>query len=451
MAFERLAQSRFKFPLAICVIILPVFAGYLAAQSRYTQALIIFSAGLVAFLILLWLNHHTERTISFFFSALRNNDTALHFPVNIQNKALARLHESMNLTNLHFQKIKMQNEYNENYYRALIKNINSGFLVLYNDQIELINQAACRYAGISPESTNPNQLKIKNPKFYEAVYNLKAGETITYKQVIGNDYQLLNFRASFLSKNGLSLKLISIQDIRYEMESRELESYRKLISVLTHEIMNVVSPLTSVSKSLQSLYMNDGKAISISEFDEQILKTTQYGLQLIEEQSKGLTTFVENYRKISRIPQPLVQSIEIGEWLEQLRIVFGGRMNENQIIFNIASDPFVRQFSADKNLLNQVMINLVNNAIDAVMELKENREISLGITLFQQNRIHIKISNNGPVIQPEILDKIFVPFFTTKKNGSGVGLSICQEILKLHRGSITVISNEGLTSFIAEL
>jgi signal transduction histidine kinase len=345
----------------------------------------------------------------------------------------------------------MQNEYNENYFRALIKNINTGLLVLNNRQIELINQPACRYAGISPESTHPNQPKIKNPRFYEAVCDLKAGETITYKQVIGTDYQLLNFRASFLSKNGISLKLISIQDIRYEMESRELESYRKLISVLTHEIMNVVTPLTSVSKSLLSLYMNKGKALNISEFDEQILKTTQYGLQLIEEQSRGLTTFVDNYRKISRIPQPVVQSIEIEEWLEQLRIVFSGRMTENQIKFDIASDSFVKQISADKNLMNQVMINLVNNAIDAVLELKENRVISLGISLFQQNRIHIKISNNGPVIPPEILDKIFVPFYTTKKNGSGVGLSICQEIMKLHRGSITVISNEGLTSFIAEL
>jgi signal transduction histidine kinase len=430
---------------------LPVFAGYLTAQTRYTQALIIFSAGLVAFLILLWLNYHIERTISFFFSALRNNDTTVHFPVNIKNKALARLHDNMNLMNQHFQKIKMQNEYNENYFRALIKNINTGLLVLNNNQIELINHAACRYAGISPESTNPNQLKIKNLKFYEAVCNLKSGETTTYKQVIGNEYQLLNFRASFLRKNGISLKLISIQDIRHEMESRELESYRKLISVLTHEIMNVVTPLTSVSKSLLSLYMNKGKALNISEFDEQILKTTQYGLQLIEEQSRGLTTFVESYRKISRIPQPVVQSIEIEEWLEQLRIVFSGRMTENQIKFDIASDSFVKQISADKNLMNQVMINLVNNAFDAVLELKKNRVISLGISLFQQNRIHIKISNNGPVIQPDILDKIFVPFYTTKKNGSGVGLSICQEIMKLHRGSITVISNEGLTSFIAEL
>jgi signal transduction histidine kinase len=235
------------------------------------------------------------------------------------------------------------------------------------------------------------------------------------------------------------------------MESRELESYRKLISVLTHEIMNVVSPLTSVAKSLQSLYMNNGKAISISEFDEHILKTTQYGLQVIEEQSKGMAIFVENYRKISRIPQPVMQSIEIEEWLEQLRIFFRGRMKENDIKFDITVEPFVKQISADKNLLNQVIINLVNNAVDAVSELKENREVSLSVFSFRQNRIHIKISNNGPVIQPDILDKIFVPFYTTKKNGSGVGLSICQEIMKLHGGSITVISNEGLTSFIAEL
>jgi signal transduction histidine kinase len=162
--------------------------------------------------------------------------------------------------------------------------------------------------------------------------------------------------------------------------------------------------------------------------------------------------FVNNYRKLSRIPRPEIKSFETAEWIEQLRIVYSEKMQENHVDFHVSADHGLKQLIADKKLINQVVVNLMNNAIDAVREKEKDRAISLSIETARGNRIWIRISNNGPSIPAEVQDKIFVPFFTTKEDGSGIGLSICQEIVKLHGGSLMVVSgHEDLTTFIIEL
>jgi nitrogen fixation/metabolism regulation signal transduction histidine kinase len=408
--------------------------------------------GLSVFWVFIAMVNHTNRVLAYFFNSLYNNDTTLQFPATNQNKSLNALYKSMNQLNRHFQSIKLQNEYNEKYYKTLIRNAATGLLVVNADNsVELINKEACRYAGISPDSTNPNLLKIRNPLFFEAICGLKPGEDITYKHVMGNSFQLLSFRATLLKKNESMVKLVSIQDIRHELESRELESYRKLISVLTHEIMNLMSPLTSVSKALYELYHKDDKPIGPAEVDENIFRSTLSGLQVIEEQANGILNFVDNYRRISRLPKPVIMSVDVDEWIEQLRIVFTGRMEEQNTLFEIINTGQMKSIQADKKLLNQMMVNLINNAMEAVAENNGQRRIGIEILSVSPNRIQIKVTNNGSMIPPELQEKIFVPFFTTKENGSGIGLSICQEIVKLHKGSLMVVTSPDQTSFIVEM
>jgi two-component system nitrogen regulation sensor histidine kinase NtrY len=334
----------------------------------------------------------------------------------------------------------------------LIQHASAGLLVLNsNNRIEVINKAACKFAGISPDSTNPDLLRIKYPAFYEAICNLKPGVNVTYRNLVANNLQLLSFRATLIRRNDMVLKVVSVQDIRYELESRELESYRKLMNVMTHEIMNLLSPLTSASRELYSMFHKNGEPKELSQIDDATIKTAMNGLQLIDEQSNGLLNFVNSYRKISRIPQPEFSTFEVDDWIGQLKIVFSGKMKENNILFGITSDKSLRQIIADKKLLNQVMINLINNAFEALMETEGERKIEIQMLRDSHNRTLIKITNNGPLIAPELQEKIFVPFFTTKKNGSGIGLSISQEIMKLHKGSIVVVSSgETQTSFILE-
>jgi signal transduction histidine kinase len=358
----------------------------------------------------------------------------------------------MNHLNRHFQEIRIRNEYNESYYRTLIQHASTGIIVLdANNKVELINKAACQYAGFSPESTNLNSLMIKHPAFYEAVCNLKPGENVTYRNLISNNLQILVFRASMIKRKDAELKLVSIQDIRHELEFRELDSYRKLISVLTHEIMNLLSPLTTVSKELYSMFRANDKPKMMSQIDDGTIKTAVNGLQLINEQSNGLLNFVNNYRKISKLPQPEFETFEVDGWVEQLKIAFSGKMRENDIDFMITADKSLKEIIADKKLLNQVIINIINNSIEAFPEETRDRQIRMQMLRTPQNNVIIRIINNGPLIPPALLEKIFVPFFTTKKNGSGIGLSISQEIMKLHNGSITAVSSEeSKTCFIVE-
>jgi signal transduction histidine kinase len=189
----------------------------------------------------------------------------------------------------------------------------------------------------------------------------------------------------------------------------------------------------------------------LSQLDETTIQTAITGLQLINEHSNGLLKFVNDYRKISKIPQPEFITFDPEEWLEQLKIVYAGKMKEHGIEFRILSDKSISEIIADKKLLNQVMINILNNSFEALMETEGERKLEIQMTKNQQNRIIIKVINNGPLIPPGLLDKIFVPFFTTKKNGSGIGLSISQEIMKLHNGSIVAVSSgETQTAFILE-
>jgi signal transduction histidine kinase len=453
MASEVILNNRWRIPVSALLVIAFTLGGFLLAKDKYFASTLLFLIGILTLLTAYRLSSDTNKSLTVFFNALSNEDTAFQFPELRHNKSMNALYQSMNRLNSHFQSIRLQNEYNEKYYKTLIRHSATGLLVLNsNNQVELINKIACLYAGISPDSTNPNLLSIKNPLFFEASVKAKPGEDTTYKQISGNTLQLLSFRATEIRKNESAVKLISIQDIRHELESKELESYRKLISVLTHEIMNLMSPLTSISRALYVLYHQHNKPVELSSFDGNMLKSTLNGLEVIDEQTSAIMKFVDNYRRISKIPQPVFKPIHLADWVEQLQIVYALKMSESGIIFRIKSDSAPVSFVADKNLLNQVLFNLINNAFDAVAEVKEEKNINLEITKSAAAQIQITVSNNGPAIEPEIIENIFVPFFTTKQHGSGIGLSICQEIVKMHKGTLTVISSPlSDTSFIIKI
>jgi two-component system, NtrC family, nitrogen regulation sensor histidine kinase NtrY len=452
MASERILKSGLRPVLFILSIISFIAAGFLAARTSFLSAFLLIVLGIIFLWLIFRMYNAANEAVSSFFDSLRNDDTTIQFQSGNQPGSLKRLYDSMNLLNSHFQSIRMHNEYNETYYRTLIQHASTGLLVLNSEnRIDLINRAACSFAGISPESKNVDLLRIRHPAFYEAICNLKPGENLTYRNLVSNQLQLLNFRATLIRRNEETLKLVSIQDIRSELESKELESYRKLMSVMTHEIMNLLTPLTTVAKELFSMFFQGNTPKEVSQIDGSTIKATLTGLTLIDEQSTGLLNFVSNYRKISKLPQPEFGLIDAGEWADQLKIAFDGKMKENQVYFTVSADKSLRQVVADKKLLNQVLINLINNSLDAVMEIEHERRIEIHIMKGRPEKVLIKITNNGPLIPPGLQEKIFVPFFTTKKNGSGIGLSISQEIMKLHNGSLVVVSSEETgTSFILE-
>ena len=199
MVSEKLLHYRARNIISGINIISFTGAGIMLAHKNYLAAAFLIMAGLISIYLIIRIYEATNETITFFFDSLRNDDTTLHFPGTIKNKTLTRLYDSMNKLNKYFQEIKIRNEYNESYYKTLIQHASTGLLVLdSNNKVELINKAACIYAGISPETTNMNILRIKHPAFYEAVCNLKPGDNVTYKNLISNNLQMLFFRATMI-------------------------------------------------------------------------------------------------------------------------------------------------------------------------------------------------------------------------------------------------------------
>ena len=432
--------------MVILIIILAgsVFgAGVFIAHLYFTYSFLLVSVGVVCAYQLVNRYRRTNRDIAFFFDAVRNNDSTSHYPTSIKNKSLLQLHESMNRLNSHIQQLKLRNAYKEKYYKALIQQSNTGLAVLKEDNsMELLNETTCRYAGISPESTNMNLLKIKNEAFYKVLCALEPGETITYKNVLNGTIQLLLFRATQIRDGQSALKLVSIQDIKQELDEKELESYQKLISILTHEMMNSIAPLTSISKTLFGFFIKNGTSVKPSELNETIVTTTIQGLKAIEEQGNGLMSFVNNYRKLTKVPQPVLQMFDIRDWMEQLSLLYAEKFEANQIAFECKIEEQAKEVIGDKNLINQVLVNLINNAIDALTKIEGIRKIQMNISKTREGRLLIKLANNGPLIPEELQEKIFIPFFTTRENGSGIGLSLSRQIMRLHKGSLNVISNE---------
>ena len=439
--------------LLLISVVLFLASGYLISLEKYLVSIILLTSGIVSGSMMLRSVNSLNLAAISFFEALRNDDTTFRFPENQGNKTVSLLYSGMNQLKEHFQELRMKNEYNETYYKTLIRNSSAGLLVINdNGRIELINFAASTFAGLPPESSNTDLLRIKHPSFFKAVCEIKPGENMTYRNIIDGNLQILSFRASSIRRHDASLKLVTINDIRNELEARELESYRKLMSVMTHEIMNLLTPLTTVAGELSTIFErfdieNDGVVI-----DNDTIKTAKTGLRLVDEHGKGLMNFVMNYRKISKVPQPQFGNFDPAEWMDQFRIAFAGKMVENGISFTVSTDKTINTIMADKKLLNQVLINIINNSFDAVMQNNEKRQIDVRLSRSPGDRVLIKICNNGPAIEPEMQDKIFVPFFTTKTNGSGIGLSISLEIVRLHHGSISFVSAEdNHTCFSIEL
>ena len=439
--------------LFLLVILVNVAAGFCIGNEMYAFAVLLLAVGILFAVQLILKFRQTNRSIAFFFDSIRNEDTTVNFPVNIEDKSLKALNNSMNQLNKHIQEIKLQNEYKEKYYRSLIQQASIGLVVLNElDEIELINEVICRYAGISPASTNMNLLKIKNQEFYDVLTRIEAGESVTFRNIQSGSVQLLLFRATAIKSGEHIVKLISVQDIRQELDEKELESYQKLISILTHEIMNSLAPMISVSKTLVNFYTMGDVPVKTDAVNDAMISTTVQGLKLIEEQGNGLINFVNSYRRLTKIPAPVFQRFAVDDWLEQLTILFAECLKSEEIELEIVVEKTLTEIYADKNLINQVVVNLISNSIDALLQIEEHRKITIELSANLDNRVIIKISNNGPVIPVDIQEKIFIPFYTTKESGSGIGLSLSRQIMRSLKGSISLVSSEQEdTVFILEI
>jgi Signal transduction histidine kinase involved in nitrogen fixation and metabolism regulation len=252
----------------------------------------------------------------------------------------------------------------------------------------------------------------------------------------------LSIKASALKTRDEEFIIVSIQDIKNELDEKEVDSWMKLIRVLMHEIMNSITPITSLSESLLGIYNHEGMPAQPHEITEKNISTTLQGLNVIREQGKGLMSFVESYRKLTRIPQPERKLFKVSNLFTRIQILFNSLDNSDKIKLTIdLKEPELELF-ADENQTSLVLINLLKNAIEANAD-NHAGTISVSAGKDPENNPEICVTDNGPGIPLNQIDEIFVPFFTTRKEGSGIGLSISKQIMRLHGGNLKVRSLPG--------
>ncbi len=386
--------------------------------------------------------NRTNQKIAFFFDAVRNDDSTLNFPENTGNKSLSELNASLNKVNELIKHIKFELQEQEQYFKTILEHVSIG-IITYNEKgsISLSNTAARELLN-REHLTHINQLMQVDKKLFTAIKELKPGDRRLVSFNNKKGVVQLSLKSTLFKTAQDNFQLVAIQDIKTELETRELESWIKLIRVLTHEIMNTVAPITSLSQTILGYFKNlDGKVPSTK-----VIENTIKGLEVINERGTGLISFVETYRKLTRLPQPDKKPISLGELFESIITLINYEPKNKQVKIEREVVPANLEIMADKKQVTQVLINLLKNALEALSNT-ENGKIILKGEINEYGRAQISVTDNGPGIPGDLMDKIFVPFFTTKESGSGVGLSLSRQIMQLHGGSLKVDSKPQNTSF----
>ena len=348
----------------------------------------------------------------------------------------------MNRVNRQIQHLKIENRQQEQYFQILLEHLATG-IITYNDKGFIMHANSSAKKLLSTEVlTHLQQIDRIDKKLYHTILSIKPLER---RLVAINTEQgaiQLSLKATSYGKNDKELVILSIQDIKNELDEKELESWMKLIRVLMHEIMNSITPITSLSESLSNIYINNGQNLPPEKITSKDIATTLQGLNVIKDQGRGLMLFVDSYRKLTRIPEPDKTIFRVAELLSRAQVLYNSLENSGKVDLSVSlSNPDLQIF-ADQNLISQVLINLLKNALEANENNRDGKiRIQAGVDSTQ--RPEICVIDNGPGISEGSVDEIFVPFFTTKPKGSGIGLSISKQIMQVHGGNLKVRSVPG--------
>ncbi len=378
----------------------------------------------------------TNKDLANFFESIQYNDFNTTGSGRHRGDSFGDLHDGFNLINRKFRDIRAEKEANHQFLQTVVEHVEVGLLCIDEDgEVVLLNKALQRLLRKS-YLVNLSGLKKVDEQLWEVVTQLKPGDRELVKLNIDNRFMQIAVRTIDLILNRENLKLISFQNIQSELEAQELVAYQKLIRILTHEIMNSVAPIASLSSTINDVIADK------DQLDPDYIDMIKNSVRVIKKRSEGLLDFTETYRRLTRIPPPNFQLVDGNALIEELKTLFMADLATRKIDLKLKLPSNPVTFQADPNLLEQVLINLIKNAADSLKE-RENPVIDLSIQKHPDGKVIFRISDNGFGIPVDMMDQIFVPFFTTKEDGSGIGLSLSRQIIRLHKGDLDLQSVEG--------
>lgn len=432
----------FKFNLLARVVLI-VLSAFISAHELLNEGN--FVSGLLLLALVIYLGNNlyqfvlsTNHKLTRFLESVRYSDFTSNFSADNQlGENFADLNQAFNEVQEAFRKTRAEKEEHLLYLNTLVQHVQVGLISFDADgNIELINNIARRFLDVT-HIKNIKQLQYANQEMYRLIKELPEGGKHLLRQ--SNDMQL-SINATELILHNKTYKLLSIQNIKSELQDKEIEAWQNLTRVLRHEIMNSMTPITSLVATLSEILEKDvvhtnGHFALESESIEDIKE----GLLTIQNRSEGLRRFVDAYRSFTSIPTPKMKIISIKELMQGTMKLMQGEIRNQQLDIHCQVQPDDLQLNADPQLLEMVLINLVKNAKEAING-RSNGLIELMASVDEHQRTLIKVRDNGSGIEPEAISKIFIPFYTTKNTGSGIGLSLSREILQMHNAQLTVES-----------
>ncbi len=378
----------------------------------------------------------TNRDFTSFLMGIKYEDFSATYSGHHKGKTFGKLYEAFNEINQKFLNIRSEQEANHNYLQTIVENVDVGLLCFdENDKVVLMNKRLKEILK-KPYLLDVYYLKQVDDVLFETIKNLEHGDRELVKINVDNELLQLSLQAVEFKMKNNAFKLVSLQNIHGELEEQELISWQKLIRVLTHEIMNSVTPISSLATTMESMLRED------EPLTEPELADIRMALKTINRRSEALLKFTETYRNLTRVPLPTFETVDAREMLRRVEMLFRPVFSEKGIDLKMVLPSKPVFLEADSGLIEQVLINLVKNAVEAVAgeHQQTDPEIILRLERLSNQSPIIRVVDNGPGIDEEKIGQIFMPFFTTKKEGSGIGLSLSRQIMQMHKGSLAVIS-----------
>jgi two-component system, NtrC family, nitrogen regulation sensor histidine kinase NtrY len=419
-------MKNFGLGITIRVLIILIF-GFLALWSWFSSHHGLTILGAIAILYtsfnLYFYATALNKKLGRLFDSIQFQDFAITFRAdNAKGSSFKELNQSLNAVIKSFNQVRAEKEASLHFIQAIIQQINVGiFSYDSKGKIELINDAANKLMGIYKLS-HISSIQTHQPEIFQVMTTLPSGESKLIKTAITE----LSISVKEIILRDRKIRLIALHNIRSELQNRELEAWQNLTKVLRHEIMNTVTPIVSLSETMRDIIDHDLDDVSSKKQIEGV-HDLKNAITTVINRSKGIMNFVNAYREFTNIPPPNLQDLSILQLFEELKALF----EQNHVTFEI-SDNF--NLLADNDQISQVCINLIKNAVEATTNT-ENPTVKIRAYTSQNSKI-IEVTDNGIGISPEDAEKIFVPFFTTKSTGSGIGLSLSRQIIQMHGGRI---------------
>ena len=428
-----------------------VLSSYLLLKNIWFSSIGVGGLIIIQVYFLIRYVNNTNYALVKFLDALKTEDYSVYFSPSKKGDSFVKVYDDFNLIIKKFKRNKIEKEAQYRYFKYMLEHVNLGIISikkedLFQDHSEteilFLNKAACKILQ-QPNHKYWHRIANNLPWFVEEIKKIASGGKVLVD--IGDDIERKQLSLEVIEIRLLNAPylIIAFQDIRSEIEQKEIEAWHNVIRILAHEMLNSFTPVSSLASTIKSMTESDkGDILNLNDLDEEDIQDINVAASTIKKRSDGLLDFVKDYRTISNVPIPKLQAVNVKQFLSDMKILMSSAADEAEVEIKLSPIPANATIEIDTKLIEQVLINLINNSIHALQGIK-NPVVKMECIVNPDKTI-LMVSDNGKGIEDKILNQIFIPFYTTKKQGSGIGLSLSKNILKKHGGNLLVSSEVGV-------